>query len=69
MRAEQVKVPVTEIHKVRSADGGEQERIQLRLDDAVKPGVNCHLSNVYPTVVASAFRAPFLGTTPEIFRV
>ena len=46
MRAAQVKVRVRRRKpvKVRAADGGEQQRIRLRCNDAVKAWVNGHTS-------------------------
>jgi hypothetical protein len=52
-----------------AADGGEQQRIWLRRDDALKGWTDCHLSKVYSSVAASAFRVPFLGKTLGIFPV
>jgi hypothetical protein len=48
MRAAQVKVRVRRRKpvKVRAADGGEQQRIRLRRDDAVKAWVNGHEWNM-----------------------
>ena len=48
MRSAQVKVQVRRRKpvKVRPADGGEQQRIRLRCDDAVEAWVNGHVQLV-----------------------
>src|SRR5207249_9114840 len=67
MRAAHVKVRVRRRKpvKVRTADGGEQQRIRLRRDDAVKAWVNGHLLFVKSELLRSALRSCVLSWCKE----